>query len=261
MTRRIHLLLAFGLMLATSTEARAQDSETEAQALAMLESRSVDEIRLGIETLGLSPSPRAADALAARVRRGLPPPLLEAALSTFGAMQQPTSVGVVLELARHRDAGVRAKAVEVLGVLGGADATAAMRRGLDDESRTVRVAAVRAMNAALDRGGVPTLMRAFDRGVLEAAEAIGHLGSPDEVRALLGHLGITPFEAIMPGLAEALRRGDLPQRLRLDIVARITELGTENARRFFEELQPNLPGPPNDPVRRAVNDAILRISG
>lgn len=261
MTRRNHLLLALGLSLATSGAARAQDAETEAQAFAMLDSRSVDDIRLGIETLGLSPTPRAADALAARVRRGLPPALLEAALSTFGAMQQPTSVSVVLELALHRDAGVRAKAIEVLGTLGGQEAITAMRRGLDDASPVVRVAAVRALNAAQDRGSVPVLMRAFDRGVLEAAEAIGHLGNAEEVRALLGHLGIAPFETIMPGLAEALVRADLPQRVRLDIVARITELGTENARRFFEQLQPTLPGPANDPVRRAVSDAILRISG
>ncbi len=261
MTRWTRAWAALAVMLATSTAARAQDVDTEQQAIAWLESTSVDEVRLGIETLGLVPSPRAADALAARIRRGLPFDLLEDALTTLGAMQQRSSLPVVLELTRHRHGHVRAKAIATLGAIGGSDAVVAIRRGLDDPDRQVRIAAVRAMSAASDRTGVMMLMRAFDRGLLEAAEAIGHLGSPEEVRALLGHLGIVPFDTLMPGLGEALRRSDLPQRLRLDIVARLTELATQNVRVFFEMLLPTLPGPANDPVKRAINDAILRISG
>lgn len=249
-------------VMGAALPAHAQNSaDTEAQALAWLASPNADEVRLGIETLGLVPSNRTATALVERARRGLPGDLLEGAIATLGAMENPIARPLLLELTYDRRASIRAKSLEALGILGGSDAIAAIRRGLDDDDATVRAAAVAGISAANDRASVEVLLRAFDRGVTEAAPVVGRLGTPEQVRLLLGYLGHAPLEAVLPGCAEALGRAELPQRLRLDIVARLTELGTENIRTFFTEVQPNLPGNANDAVQRAVNDAIMRISG
>jgi len=260
MGRRRGLVAAFGLLcaLADVSSARADDV---AQAIAWLDSDSSEQVQLGIETLGLAPSARGAVALTARARRGLPPELLLAAISTLGAMQQREAVPYLVELGRHRRTVVRAKALEALAAIGGDEAKVALRRGLDDGDADVRVAAVRGLGLLQDRSALQLLVRAFDRGVTEAGDVLGLLGGADEIRFLMGQLGHVPLQSLLSGLGEALRRADLPQRLRLDIVARLTEMATVEVRTFFESVAPNLPGPTNDPVRRAVSDAIVRISG
>lgn len=251
---------AFGVLFAFAsfTSARADDT---AQAIGWLDSDSQEQVQLGIETLGLAPSARGAVALVARARRGLPPDLLLAAISTLGAMQQREAIPFLVELSRHRRANVRGRALESLASIGGNEAKVALRRGLDDADAEVRVAAVRGIGSVGDTEALPLLVRAFDRGVYEAGDALGALGGADEVRFLVGHLGHAPLQVLLPGLGEALGRADLPQRLRLDVVARLTELATVEVRTFFESIAPSLPGPNGDPVRRAVADAIVRISG
>lgn len=249
---------AVAMSMAAGTTAHADDP---AQAIAWLDASSAEEVQLGIETLGLSPSARAAAALVQRARRGLPPELLLMTVQTLGAMQQRESIPYLVELARHRSPQVRSKALEALTAMRGNEAVEALRRGLDDAAPEVRLTAVHGIGELADRGSLPILLRAFDRGVFEASDVIGQIGGPEEVRFLIGQLGHVPLPSILGGLGEAIRRADLPQRLRLDLVARLTELATTEVRSFFESIAPDLPGPNNDPVRRAVGDAIVRISG
>jgi hypothetical protein len=61
-------------------------------------------------------------------------------------------------------------------------------------------------------------------------------------------------------LLAMLARTNLENRARLDIVARVSELATAEARGLLEELVNEGGLPSSDPVRRAANEAAARIA-
>lgn len=262
MVYRLGAVLALSAALGGGTTASAQTpSAEETHAIEWLRSASVDEVELGIQTLSVSGTQAGSAALCERLRRGLAPNLAVQAIEALEVLGHRASIPTLLSLAHARNHSVRARAIGALGVFGGADVLPTLRAAVDDVDPLVRVAAVRSLGRAHDAASMSLLSRAFDRGVHEAAEVICTLGGADDVRALLGHLGHVPLDTLLPGLAAALRRAELPQRLRLDVVARLADLGTQSVRVFFESVMPTLPGPASDPVKRAISDAILRISG
>ena len=253
--------LALSLLCLSPIAAQAQEGMSEAEAVQMLGSDNPDVVRLGIETLGLSGTPSAAVAIGDRVVRGLPPELLDVAMTTLRVLGRPETVPVLTTLCHHRRVSVRARAYEPLAATRAPAAVAVLVDGLSDVDATVRGAAANGLAEIGTREQMPALLRAFDRGVAEAAPAIGKLGGPDDIRRLLGALGRLPLSSLAPGLSNALIRTDLPQRLRLDVVGRLQELGTAEVRAYLEQLLVLLPNVPNDPVRRAIEEAIVGIAG
>lgn len=256
--RALRWMLAVGLALATSTPALAQ---TEAQAIALLSSSRREDVKAGLETLGLSATPAAVNAIANRVRRGLDAELLDLALTTLRVQNRPEAGGVLMELAHHRRAEIRARALEAVAACRPSGARDALVRGLSDLDATVRAAAATGLGELEARDAVPELVRALERGLGEAAGPVGKLGTETEVRVLVTMLGRVPFATVAPGIAFLITRQDLPQRFRLDVVAKLHDLGTGEVRTFLEETLPSVPGAANDPVRRAIDTAIVRISG
>ena len=239
----------------------AQDAISVSEATTMLASVDVDEIQMGIEALGVSGAAAAVPPLAARIRRGLPPPLLDAALDTLAVLGRSEAGPILVDLARHRRADVRLKAIEALVGCRPRQASEALQRALNDSDGRVRGAAAAGLGALAARDAIERLFAALDRGVLEATPAIGRLANPRDVMRLLGYVTRLPFEAMTPGLAEILSRGDLPARTRLDVVAQLEELATPEVRTFFEEILGSLDSNrQNAALRRALEAATTRIA-
>lgn len=238
---------------------RAQSSE--AAAIAQLSSSRREDVQAGLETLGLSATETAVTAIAQRIRQGLDAELLDLALTTLRVQNSPAAGPVLIELARHRRAEIRARALDAIAASRPAGAREALVRGLADLDPTVRAAAATGLGEIEARDAVPELIRALERGLPEAAAPIGKLGNVEQARTLVTLLGRVPFAALAQGVASLLTRADLPQRFRLDVVARLHELGTGEIRTFLDETLPSVPGGANDPVRRAIETAIVRISG
>jgi hypothetical protein len=236
-------------------------AQTESEAIALLASPRRDDVRTGLETLGLSATPTAVTAIANRVRLGLDAELLDLALTTLRIQNRPEAGPVLVELARHRRTEIRARALEAVAACRPAGARDVLVRGLSDLDATVRAAAATGLGDLEARDAVPALILALEHGVAEAALPIGKLGNQDEVRVLVTLLGRVPFATVSSGVALLLARADLPARFRLDLVAKLHELGTGEVRTFLEETLPSVPGGANDPVRRAIDTAIVRISG
>lgn len=114
--------------------------------------------------------------------------------------------------ARHVDPGVRALALQVVGALGGDDATSVLVRGLDDPDRDVRLAALDAIAASPDPGrfGEPVAGRLQDDEEwsirMRAAEVLGMLGrsSPNVVAALVAALDDDPYAYVRAAAARGL---------------------------------------------------------
>lgn len=255
----IRLLVAISLG-ALAAPAAAQDLTLD-QATIMLRSQSHDEIMTAIQSLGLLGSARAVAPLADRIRDGLPPDLLEAAIDTLTVLGRPEAGPVLYELTSHRRPEVRLRAVQAIAATRPRGADRALVSALSDASAEVRGAAATALGELGAVTAIDSLFLAFDRGVPEAGPALGRLARPEHVTRILGYLGRVSFPQMRTVLGEILSRADLPARTRLDVIAQLGELATGEVRMFLSEWVEGLPaGAANDPLRRAAEDAIARIA-
>ncbi|MCS6799802.1 MAG: HEAT repeat domain-containing protein [Myxococcota bacterium] len=240
---------------------RAEPASPVAEAAALLASANPDELRLAFETLGASGSAAAVAPIADRIRQGLPAPLLEAALDALLALRRPEAGPVLFELVSHRRPAVRLRAVGAIVALRPPGADRALVAALADSDARVRSAAATGLGQLGARDSVETLFVALERGVYEAATSIGQLGGSEHVRRLLGLVGRVPFDVLTPALQEVIARRDVDERTKLDVIARIGELATPEARTFLREVVASLPAGPGgrNAIRRAAEEAAARI--
>ena len=231
------------------------------QAVALLSAGDAAQIRAGIENLGLLGSPRAVDPLAARIRRGLPAALLEAALDTLTVLGREEAGPVLFELTSHRRSEVRAKAIEGIIACRPRGADRALATALNDSEPRVRAAAALGLGQLGARTELDSLFLASDRGVGEASTALGQLAQAADVARILAYIGRVPLDLVSPALNEVLARRDLPERNKLDVIAELQELATGEAKTFLRDFVASLPqNATTQSLRHAAEDAILRIA-
>ncbi len=239
-----------------ATEAGAVSLE---EAAIMLSSSSGDEVRSAVEALGIDGSPAAVDVLAARIRRGLPADLLDAAMETLAVVARPETTPLLMELLHHRRATVRAKAAAALAIARGPGTEQALAAALGDLDAQVRAAAAIALGQAGTAASSERLFLAFDRGVPEAAATIARIGSPADIDRLTQYLGRQAFSLVVEALREALHRSTTPERTKLEIIGRIGELATPEAKRFLTEYAATLTRR-EATLARAAREAAERIA-
>ncbi len=249
------LLLAIALALALASPAAAQDYDA---AVAALGATNPDEVRGGLEALGLLGNARAVTPIAERIRRGLPPDLLGVATDTLMILGRPEAGSVLFELTRHRRAEIRLKAVQAIVACRPRGADRVLVEALGDGEATVRGAAAEGLGTLGARSAVDALFHAMERHVPEAPMAIAAVANAGDVDRFLGLLGRVPFAEATPALGEMLHRADLAATAKLAIVHRISELATPEVRQFLEDLVASPDGVPAN-VLRAAQDAIPRI--
>lgn len=244
------------LTLAWAAPASAQMSFDDASTA--VGSTDAAQIQSGIESLGLSGDARGVGVIVARVRRGLPPALLESALDTLAVLGGTESGPLLIELLSHRRASVRLRAVQAIATCHPSGADRALATALSDSSAEVRSAAATALGDVNGVSAMDQLFLAFDRGIPEAGMTIARLARPADVTRLLELLGHVPFTQMSPLLADMLGRTSIPQRSRLEVVAAIGELASAEARSMLEQYVQAHPG--SDPVTRAAEAAAARIA-
>ncbi|UJR79023.1 Hypothetical protein I5071_10560 [Sandaracinus amylolyticus] len=247
-----------GLALALAPARAAAQDLTLDQATQMLRSSDHDEVQTAIQSIGLLGSPRGVEPLAARIRDGLAPDLLESAIDTLTVLGRAEAGPVLFELVTHRRPEVRLRAVQAIAATRPRGADRALVSALSDSSAEVRSAAATALGDLGAASAAESLFLALDRGVPEAGPALGKVVRAEHVGRVLEYLGRLPFSQMQGVLDEMLRRRDLPSRSRLDVVARLGELATPEVRTFLSEWASAQPA--NDPVRRAAEDVVARIA-
>jgi HEAT repeat protein len=248
-------------VLGPSAESQAQ-GPSFAEAKRQLSARDAETVRAGIEGLGLYGRPRAVQPLAERIRQGLPPELLDAALDTLMVLGHASAGPVLFELAAHRRPPVRAKAIAAIVSCRPRGAERALAEALSDVDARVRGAAALGLGQLDATEQADRLFFALERGVLEAAPALGRIAKGDQVERLLTFLGEIPFDTLSPALAEVLTRDDVSRSAKLGVIARLQELATAEVKAFLQDFLASLPPSTRgrDPIRRAAEDAILRIA-
>lgn len=248
-------------MLAAShlSVAHAQRGMTPAQIRTLLSSTNPAEVQSGIEAVGVVGTGPAIQPLVERIRRGLSPELLDMALDVLLVAARPEAGPVLIELTSHRRASVRLKAVQALVASRARGADGCLTTALNDGDPGVRSAAALGLGQLNARSSVETLFLALERGVLEASTAIGQLAAPADIPRLRNYVGRLPFDAMTPAFSEILARRDVPERAKLDLIAQLAEVATPEVKTYLQEFVASLPATDHSAVRRAAEDAALRI--
>lgn len=243
------------------TTSLAQDEEIGLDldtARELLEGESVDEVRMGLEALVLVPGSDAVAVLDDRIRRGLPAELLDQAIDTLALMGRREAGPILFMLARHRRSAVRRHAIEAIVACaprGGGDAIVF---ALGDADPAVRAAAATALGDLGHHDGVDALFHAFERGVLEAAPALGKLIRGPEIDRFLGYLGQRPLPQMLDAFSQLVDRDDLTESVKVEAIAQLGELATSEVRIFLEELAAALPPGDLRTTARTISERIAQ---
>jgi hypothetical protein len=203
----------------------------------------------------------ASSAIAARLRRGLPPQLIEPAVDALARIGKPGAAPVLLELALHRRPQIREHAVAALGTLKIKLAQSALLYALDDPSAQVREAAVQALAQVGDARALPALFTAADRGMPQALDAVGRIATPRDVKAIVAHAKDGDVTRIKPALQTMLERADFPVQGKLAIVRELAALGSDGARNHLVQWLDAWKTEGDPRLRQALFDAIKRLDG
>jgi HEAT repeat protein len=227
--------------------------------IAMLRSASHDELLAAIRDVSAAPRPEAVAPLVARIREGLPPDLLEAAVDALAALASPEAAPVLADLATHRRPAIRLRAVRAIAACHAPDAERVLVPRLQDSSADVRAAAAAALADVGTASSADVLFAAFDRDVPGSGAALAHVARDEHVARILGYLERRPFSVMREILAPMLARRDLSNASRLEIVSRVSELASPDARAFLEAFVAAQPRP-RDAVARAAAIAAARLA-
>jgi len=227
-------------------------------AAAKLEGGEEASIRLALTTLTELGGEASARIVTARLQRGLPPQLIEAAIDTLVLLNRPTSGAALLELTQHRRSQIRSKAIAALGALKQQSAQAALLYALDDPSAEVRSAAVDALGNVGNARAVPALLAAADRGVPGAWQALGRVASPADVKLVLQRAPDGDVGPIRPALDVLVARADWSVASRARLLQQLAELGTPSVRSCLSDYRTSHSlGAPR--LQQAIAEALTRL--
>jgi hypothetical protein len=214
-------------------------------------------IREGLEALGKLGGDQAANAIVARLRRGLPPKLIDPAIVALVQINKPVAGPVMLELTLHRRPQIRAQAVAALGALKVRSAQSSLLYALDDPSPEVRIAAVSALGVVGTSRALPALLTSADRGVDHVYDAYGAIASPKDSKPILERARGGQLMLVAPALRAMLARANFSLAGKLAILQEVSAIGTSEARACLVQWQDAFKKDAR--LTRALGDAIKHL--
>lgn len=227
---------------------------------AALHAEDVDQAQGAIEALARTRHPAAITLLAGFLREGQIDSLTEHALRALGATRMPDALAVLAEFTNHRRAEARRQAYRAIAEMPGPAADAVLVRGLRDADAGVRGSCATALGERSARNALDALAMAVDRGVPEAIVAFGRLVDANRIPRLNAHLGRQPIEMLLPGYQALLRRDDLDEQTKLDLIGRLGEVATPAVRALFVTLHGSLDPRRQPRLHAALAEAARRIA-
>jgi HEAT repeat protein len=242
----------------TAASGKVRD-EVLLTAVAKLQQGDEASIRQAFATLSELGGDAAAEAVVTRLRRGLPPQLIEAAIDDLVMLNRPVASAALLELTQHRRIQIRIKAMQALGALKQRSAQAVLLYALDDPSSDVRGAAVDALATVGNARALPALLTAAERNVPGAWSAIGSLASPADVKTVFARVQAGDVMPIRPALDALVARKDLPLEARVRVVQQLVELGSPSARVCLRDWVANAASDQPAKLKQATSEGLARL--
>lgn len=234
-----------------------------AAALHMAEAELLAEdparVRGGLEALANLGGEPAARAVTARLRRGLPPALIEPAIAALQRLGKQSASAVLIELTMHRRDAIRKRAIEALGALKLRSAQSVLLYALDDPSAEVRSASVAALAQVGTSRALPALFQADARGAQGALAAIGRIAGTRDIKPLLERAQNGDVGSVEPAIVQMLDRSDFPMQGKLTLVNGVAALASDNARMHLVQWLDARKNSGDPRLRKALFDAIKRV--
>jgi HEAT repeat protein len=181
--------------------------------------------------LGDAGSPRAAEPLLEVLAEGGRAPRVQSALDGLAklgaahALRSDQSVVDALMLySGHRAPDIRRRAIKALSTVSEPRVNATLVERLGDAAPDVRAAAADALAVRHDGKAVPRLFALVSRGDAGVAPALAALATPDIVPRVAELAGTVDEEIIANVLGEYVKRPDVPEKLRVDVLRTIGHL-------------------------------------
>jgi HEAT repeat protein len=228
-------------------------------AISKLQSQNLDEVRDSIQFLGVSETGSAVSPLVELLRSGPPDNITDAIVDALAELNRPEAMAAYIEFSQHRRWGVRLAVLKAMEKLRDRRVPATLEDALRDSDPRVRGEAALGLGAIGSRSSIDVLFRAWDRGVPEAAIAIGKLGTAAHSEQLMQSLGRRPLPLILPGLREFAVRNDIPKAAKLKIIERLLEIAGPDVKRFLQGWVAVMDFRTPPDVREEAESAIRRI--
>lgn len=229
-------------------------------AKTLMASGKSENVEAGIQSLGLLGTKEAVEPLAARIRAGLTPALLETAIVTLMALGQPGAGPVLYELSAHRRPEVRLRAIEAITATNPPGAEQALSAALSDPDTQVRSAAATGLGEIGAGSSLEKLFLALDRGNMEASAALGKAIAPGDSNRLVQYLGKLPFRSLSAAFVQVLQRTDVPESAKLELVSHLEEVGTGEVKGFLGDVIASGGGALSPNLSRALLRAMQEIA-
>ncbi len=258
-----------------SPSAEAAAAETAGPSVAEIESLRQaliggdDEAAADAATrLGDAASARAAEPLLEVLAEGERPARVQAALDALaklGAAHALRGDQAVLDAlvlyAGHRAPDIRRRAVKALGSVPDARATGPLMDRLGDAAPDVRAAAADALAARHETRAVPRMFALLSRGDAGVGPALAALATPDMVPRIAELAGTVDDEIVANTLGEYVKRGDVPEKLRIDVLRTIGRLSGAVATTALAEYLASVPAKEDRASKREAQKLLDQRAG
>jgi HEAT repeat protein len=224
-----------------------------------LQSSNTDEVLAAIDQLSVIDDPAVVPPLVAMIRAGQPDAITERAIEALRGLAAPSSLDCLAELTHHRRPAVRRRAYAAIAAVQDPRARPLLEQGLRDSDRQVRGECADQLGRTGARASLDLLFRAFERGVIEAAAAIGRLGDESSVERFDEHLGHAPLSVMLSGYEQYLHRTDIDEDTKVDIVGRLGEVSGRTVREFLGQYLLTFSERDRSRLRTIVRDTLARI--
>lgn len=199
----------------------------------------------------------ATDALLDAFSVGLPPKVAEAGLQALGKLKDPRTQPVLLQYASNRNPELRRAALQAVAAFKAPWADGALRAALGDPEPPVRALACKLVARRGDRVANERLLKLLRRGDEPAAEALGMLATPKAARELAELAGSVPDGLLASALAEVVKREDVADPLRVEMLKVLGKLPGEAATAALVEYLAQAgakPRPSRDVAQRLLDE-------
>ena len=174
--------------------------------------------------LGDSGARNASSPLGELLAIGTVPGLAVEALAALEKLRDPKHIQVLTLYSGNRNTAVRKASVKALAVLPDNRVVSVLLERLGDSAAEVRTAAAVALAARQERRAAERLFKLVARNDAGAAAPLGVLIATDDVPRLAELRGRTDDAILADALGEFLKRTDVPDRLRVDVVRTLARM-------------------------------------
>jgi HEAT repeat protein len=256
---------------------RPQETLSPREAREALRSDDENRVMQGIDALTVIGTPDVVPPILELLRSGPPDSVTDHAVEKLGMIGHPSAIDELANMLHHRRPAARRAAITALSRVRDERVRALIESGLHDSDATVRGAAATALGGIGARQSVPLLMRAFERGVPQAAEAIGRLGdaatavssdaawdredprTTSHPRTLAMWLGRMPISVLLDGFKQYLNRRDISPAVKEQIIVRLEQQASAHVREFLQTWVQSLPAGYRGRDRARAELAIQQI--